>query len=184
VLLVVVPSALQPLRSLSQRSNEKFTALDVGSGVGRTTKDVLLHLVDEVVSAEPVSSFIEAALKASPEWKGIKGGTKCVTFVQTPLQHLHPIQVLKNVKIVGKAGGPSILDITTRFDVVWCQWCLGHLSDDELVHFLIKTKDALKVPGGSVIVVKENVCRDTEDGSARTVFDDQDSSLTRWTIFS
>jgi protein N-terminal methyltransferase len=72
-------------------------------------------------------------------------------------------------------------EIGMGFDVIWCQWCLGHLSDVDLVGFFLRSHTALrdKEKGKSLIVVKENVCRDFDDGTPRTVFDDQDSSLTR-----
>jgi protein N-terminal methyltransferase len=72
-------------------------------------------------------------------------------------------------------------EIGMGFDVIWCQWCLGHLSDDDLVAFLRRSHAALKVKekGKSLIVVKENLCSDLDDGTPRTVFDEQDSSLTR-----
>ena len=65
------------------------------------------------------------------------------------------------------------------FDVIWCQWCLGHLSDADLVAFFRRCKSALRDPKRSVIVVKENVCADAFGGTARTEFDEEDSSLTR-----
>jgi protein N-terminal methyltransferase len=55
----------------------------------------------------------------------------------------------------------------------------------DLVSFLQRCKAALREGGRSLIVVKENLCRDFgEDFGAklgpRTVFDEQDSSLTRY----
>jgi protein N-terminal methyltransferase len=72
--------------------------------------------------------------------------------------------------------------------VIWCQWCLGHLNDDDFVAFLRRCKGSLRPPpdvghGESVIVVKENVCANHVDGRPRTVFDDEDSSLTRFRFF-
>jgi len=72
------------------------------------------------------------------------------------------------------------------FDVIWCQWCLGHLSDTELVAFFKACKEALRsqideedVRTRSLIIVKENVCFDGEDGAIRSEFDERDSSVTR-----
>lgn len=54
--LCKVKSALRRLDAASvDPMQSKCRALDVGGGVGRTTKDVLLHLVDEVVLVEPVN---------------------------------------------------------------------------------------------------------------------------------
>ena len=72
------------------------------------------------------------------------------------------------------------------FDVIWCQWCLGHLSGTELVAFFKACKEALRpqideedVRTRSLIIVKENVCFDGEDGAPRSEFDERDSSVTR-----
>jgi protein N-terminal methyltransferase len=52
--LCKVDSALKGLDMGETIGQTRFRALDVGGGVGRTTKDVLLHLVDDVVLVEPV----------------------------------------------------------------------------------------------------------------------------------
>jgi protein N-terminal methyltransferase len=66
----------------------------------------------------------------------------------------------------------------SKFDVIWCQWCLGHLSDPDFVKFLQRAREALRDPASGLIIVKENCCSEP-DGVARTVFDEEDSSLTR-----
>ena len=80
--------------------------------------------------------------------------------------------------ILGRAGFHSEQE-EGDFDIIWCQWCLGHLSDQELVAFFKRARGALKALADGLIVVKENLCRDEEDGSPRSVFDHEDSSLTR-----
>lgn len=57
------------------------------------------------------------------------------------------------------------------YDVIWCQWVLGHLIDEHLVKFLINCKSGLRKNG--MIVIKENVC--TEG----IIPDEEDSSVTR-----
>ncbi|KAG6874194.1 hypothetical protein C0995_003740 [Termitomyces sp. Mi166 len=189
--LSTVPSAIRPLQpELPPRTR----ALDVGAGIGRVTSDVLLHLVSDVVLLEPVGPFVQEALarcRASTSsehlqrrpWKGIADGNKSVTILQGTLQEFDPLNPHR-VAFLDRIGyqPPRPLDeINMGFDVIWCQWCLGHLSDPDLVAFLRRSHAALreKEKGKSVIVVKENLCADKEDGAARTVFDEQDSSLTR-----
>ena len=41
-----------------------------------------------------------------------------------------------------------------HYDVIWCQWVLGHLTDDDLVAFFKRCAKGL-APGG-LIFVKEN----------------------------
>ncbi|KAG6866959.1 hypothetical protein C0991_003875 [Blastosporella zonata] len=191
--LSTVPSSLRPLQSsLPSRTR----ALDVGAGVGRVTSDVLLYLVSDVVLLEPVESFVQQALascraststetphRGQRAWKGLADGSKSVTLLQGTLQDFDPMNPHRVTFLdrIGYQPTQPLHDIGSGFDVIWCQWCLGHLSDADLVAFLRRSHAALKQSekGTSLIVVKENLCQDMKDGSARTVFDEQDSSLTR-----
>lgn len=58
-----------------------------------------------------------------------------------------------------------------RYDVIWIQWCIGHLTDADLVEFFSRAKAGLK-PGG-FFVLKENVARNG------FVLDKDDHSVTR-----
>ncbi|CAD1476475.1 unnamed protein product [Heterotrigona itama] len=62
--------------------------------------------------------------------------------------------------------------VTKKYDVIWCQWVLGHLKHDDLIEFLKKCSTGLKSNG--VIVIKENVT-----SSENLEIDTQDSSVTR-----
>ncbi|PWN21840.1 hypothetical protein BCV69DRAFT_281755, partial [Microstroma glucosiphilum] len=90
-----------------------------------------------------------------------------------------------------------------QYDVIWCQWMLQHLSDPDLISFLHRAKAALvknvrpapsqeggdeeeeeakakeEEPQDGVIVVKENVCTENEDGSENVWWDEEDKSITR-----
>ncbi|KAF5377034.1 hypothetical protein D9757_007728 [Collybiopsis confluens] len=201
--LSTVPSALKPLQTPPKI--RQIRALDVGAGVGRVTSDVLLHLFDAACLLEPVTPFIQEALqnarksvsgnpsrKYAIHWPGLAEQTKSVTFLQGTLQAFDPSHPLSSSSVtflerVGHHPDPDnpLSDIDSGFDVVWCQWCLGHLNDKDLVDFLKRSYAALRDRGTSghngksIIVVKENVCSDAEDGGPRTVFDEQDSSFTR-----
>ena len=59
-----------------------------------------------------------------------------------------------------------------KYDLIWNQWCLGHLTDAQLVMYMEKCAKALNE--GGLIVVKENLSTAGED-----VFDELDSSVTR-----
>ncbi|KAJ7774540.1 DUF858-domain-containing protein [Mycena maculata] len=183
--LSTVPSAFRPLNPPPPR---RTRALDVGAGIGRVTADVLLHLVSDVVLLEPVDNFIQEALargrasaasQGSHPWRGITDSSKSVTFLRGTLQEFDPA-LPHHAEMLDRVGyAPSMTDALSGFDVVWCQWCLGHLSDPDLAAFLRRSHAALREKGRSLIVVKENLCSDNEDGSACIVFDEQDSSLTR-----
>jgi protein N-terminal methyltransferase len=63
-----------------------------------------------------------------------------------------------------------------KYDLIWNQWCLGHLTDAQLVGYLKKCGRALKPAGW--VVVKENMSTSDED-----VFDEIDNSVTRYLSF-
>ncbi len=99
----------------------------------------------------------------------------------------------------GQAG--AILQEGVRYDVVWIQWCLQHLSDPDLLAFLRRCRSALKEArdassapssakhllneedelSGGMLFVKENVCGEEADGTERSIWDDEDHSITRST---
>ncbi|KLO14698.1 DUF858-domain-containing protein [Schizopora paradoxa] len=193
--LCTVPSALRPLKPT--QSKRRTRAVDVGAGIGRVTSSVLLHLVQDVVLVEPVDHFVRKALvqatapvHASGEWKGIDDRTKSVTIVKGALQAFdprEPLEKLTGCEILGRAGySPEAGNPDpSGYDVIWCQWCMGHLSDEDLVRFLKQSKEALRSTADDtgdfdgIIVIKENLCSEETPGEARTVFDDEDNSLTR-----
>ncbi|KAF7792966.1 hypothetical protein EIP86_004069 [Pleurotus ostreatoroseus] len=191
--LCSVASAVRLLTPSPPSHGKRLRALDVGAGVGRVTSDTLLPLFDDVVLVEPVEPFVREALaraRASKNgtvaadapyapWRGIREQTKSVTIIQGTLQSLDPAHPASGeCKRLGRVGYVP-LETDSGFDVIWCQWCLGHLSDEELVAFFRRCHAALRNKDEGLIVVKENLCQDGDDGSARVSFDEADSSLTR-----
>lgn len=187
--LCTVPSALRPLHP-SPDAPSRTRALDVGAGIGRVTQTVLLHLFSDVVLLEPVEKFVQEAFQncqdslvmvpqtpASKRWKGIAEKTKSVTFLQGALQQFDPSRPESHTSRLGCLGYDGETD--NCFDVIWCQWCLGHLDDEGLASFFQRAKSSLRSVSESLIVVKENLCRNESEGGPRTVYDEQDSSLTR-----
>lgn len=59
-----------------------------------------------------------------------------------------------------------------RYDLVWTQWCVGHVKDDELVAYLVRCGEVLAE--GGLVVLKENLS--TWDGD---IYDEVDSAVTR-----
>ncbi|KIJ16718.1 hypothetical protein PAXINDRAFT_168218 [Paxillus involutus ATCC 200175] len=187
--LCTVPSTVRPL-SAGSGPQKRFRALDVGAGIGRVTADVLLYLVSDVVLLEPVQSFIEEAHRLCQGisnadnndiagWIGISDRTKSVSFFRAPLQDFDPWQPKQKTQELRRLGYvPSVEDTNSGFEIVWCQWCLGHLNDRDLVTFLKRSKAALRSGRKSLIVAKENVCSEKKK-VPKTVFDEQDSSWTR-----
>lgn len=120
------------------------SALEGGAGIGRITEGLLLDIAQEVDVVEPIAKFTAALEK--------KSGVRHVFNVG--LEEWLPKE-------------------DDKYDLVWIQWCLGHLTDDQLVQFLERCKTVL-VPGDGLIVVKENITRSVDE-----IFDEQDSAVTR-----
>ncbi|OIW22592.1 hypothetical protein CONLIGDRAFT_638203 [Coniochaeta ligniaria NRRL 30616] len=118
-------------------------ALEGGAGIGRVTEGLLLDIADVVDIIEPVAKFTDA-LKGKPGVRNV---------FSMGLEEWQPVE-------------------GTRYGLVWTQWCVGHLTDTQLVKYLEQCQDALDSDG--IIVIKENLS--TIDGD---IFDDGDSSVTR-----
>ncbi|KAJ1399175.1 S-adenosyl-L-methionine-dependent methyltransferase [Sesbania bispinosa] len=133
-------------------NHQPLVALDCGSGIGRVTKNLLIRYFNEVDLLEPVSHFLEAARETlAPGCHTNSDIHKAVNFYCVPLQDFTPD--------------------TGRYDVIWVQWCIGHLTDDDFISFFKRAKVGLK-PGG-LFVLKENIAR------SGFVLDNEDRSVTR-----
>src|ERR1700722_16558676 len=79
---------------------------------------------------------------------------RSITCLHGLLQSFDPAQPRFSssaTQLLGRVGYlPEADDTDSGFDVIWCQWCLGHVSDTDLLAFFAR--------GESVIVVKEDVC--------------------------
>ncbi|KAK4473202.1 hypothetical protein MN116_004378 [Schistosoma mekongi] len=134
-------------------------ALDCGSGIGRVTKQLLLPRFSIVDMVELTQSFLDQTENyIGPDDFPRVGERFCIG-----LQDFTP-----------PAG---------RYDLIWIQWVLGHLSDLALLAFLKRCAHGLS-PGG-VIVIKENITspggHDEQSimNSEEVNFDETDSSYTR-----
>ncbi|KAK1278542.1 Alpha N-terminal protein methyltransferase 1 [Acorus gramineus] len=131
---------------------QHLVALDCGSGVGRVTKNLLLRYFNEVDLVEPVKHLLEAAHGSlASENNMIEDVHKAVNFYCLPLQEFTP-----------EVG---------RYDVIWIQWCIGQLTDDDFIAFFERAKAGLKPHG--FFFLKENFAK------AGFVYDKEDHSITR-----
>jgi len=110
-------------------------AIDAGAGVGRVTKLVLLKRYDTVrlVEADPNWS------RRSQVYLGRKRSKGC-TFVCSRLEDIQPQTVIA-------WGEPA--------DVVWLQWTLQYLTDQDAIRTLKSLASSLVI-GTGVLIVKEN----------------------------
>lgn len=121
------------------------TVLDCGAGIGRVTKDLLLPIFNKVDLVEPCTRLLETARKEISD-------PRAERFLESNLQDFVP-----------EVG---------RYDVIWAQWVLLYLPDDDLVEFLVRCRDALKEQG--LVCVKENVVLE-----GNWVVDKEDNSIAR-----
>ncbi|KAI1500446.1 alpha-N-methyltransferase NTM1 [Biscogniauxia marginata] len=129
-------------------------ALEGGAGIGRITQGLLLEIAEVVDIVEPIAKFTEA------------------------LQDYEGVGQVFNVGL--EEWRPTTDDDGDRvsYDLIWNQWCVGHLTDQQLVEYLVRCTSVLSVGEDGkvrgIIVVKENMSTCGED-----VFDELDSSVTR-----
>ncbi|XP_037914492.1 N-terminal Xaa-Pro-Lys N-methyltransferase 1-B [Hermetia illucens] len=126
---------------------ERRTAVDCGAGIGRVTKSLLFPLFQTVDMVEQDENFANSAR----EYLG-GNASQLGTIYNIGLQNFTP-----------EPG---------KYDVIWCQWVLSHLTDEDLQAFLERASVGLAKNG--VIVLKENV---TSSGEIEV--DTTDSSITR-----
>lgn len=148
-----------------------YRALDCGAGVGRVTQNVLLPLCSRIDLVEPVTKFLEKVKEKGDKrtekgWKllkELKEGEmgKSVRCWQAGLQFFNPS--MPAVALAGgecshfctleSSGGVKVafpepaeeLNRVDGYDIMMLQWCLGHLSNVELVQFLIRCQKALRI---------------------------------------
>lgn len=141
------------IRKLSSRmpcEGPKLT-IDMGAGIGRITRDFLWKISDTVDLLEPVKPFVA---QMENELKEVKNRGK-----------------LGDIYDIGMQEWQCAPEKLGQYWLVWCQWCVGQLPDDELVQFWITCKKALKPDG--TLIVKENIA------PVDDIFDETDSSVTR-----
>lgn len=130
--------------------------VDCGAGIGRITIGFLSKVATEVDIVEPVKKFTDEFEKREEVAGvgGMKEQGKCGSIYNVGLQDWTP---------------------QTSYDLIWNQWCLGHLTDTQLVEYFRRCgKTGLTSNGW--IVVKENTTRNELDTD---IFDEVDSSVTR-----
>jgi len=127
----------------------KARALDCGAGIGRITKYLLKRHFKDIDLVEQNKKFLEKAV----EYLCPEGNDES--------KHEFFCSGLQNVTPKPKT-----------YDVIWCQWVLGQLTDTHLIEFFKRCTTGLK-PNG-IIVVKENIT-----SSGEVEMDDIDSSVTR-----
>jgi protein N-terminal methyltransferase len=137
-------------------------ALDIGAGIGRITKALLLPMFGVVDMLEQNEEYLlksEQFLKSLPD--------------------IPRIGIVQN-RIPCGMQGFSVEDPVTglstrgRYNLIWIQWCIIYLTDEDFVSFL-KTCFECLAPGG-IVCVKDNTA---PRGPNSFVLDKEDSSVMR-----
>ncbi|KAK6584592.1 hypothetical protein PZA11_002816 [Diplocarpon coronariae] len=129
----------------SENGKKLGRAVDCGAGIGRITEGLLLNIVTTVDIVEPIAKFANS----------LEGRAGIGHIFVASLEDWSPEDSPEN-----------------KYDLIWNQWCLGHLTDAQLQSYLGTCSKLLNADG--LIVVKENLSTSGED-----LFDKLDSSVTR-----
>ena len=180
-------------RSDATDKHRKLRCVDCGAGIGRVSRDLLVHFADTIDIVEPCRPLCEAVL-ASEDTRSLQESGKLGNIHVCGIQDFDPTLPASQRSDRGydilhdsrrhQDGGAD------RYDFIWNQWCLGQLDDDALIAFLKRCKTAI---GSDVsanatedndddddnthryIFVKENVA----GAGSKDIFDATDSSWTR-----
>lgn len=111
------------------------------------TSNLLLPLFDKVDMVEQCSSFVEEAKKGTPfnPFMVVAGNKLFLLFTgitSSKMGHFY-------------CSGLQDFVFEEKYDVIWIQWVIGHLHDNDLLVFLHKCKQAL-TPNG-LLCIKDNV---------------------------
>lgn len=126
-------------------------AVDCGAGIGRITKNLLTKVFKKTDLVDPIKSFTKDIMEG---------------------------EYLRAERNEGKIGDVFAIGLQQftpekgKYSVIWNQWCLGHLTDVDLIEYFVRCREGL-VDDGGVIIVKENLA------SGEDNFDTTDSSFTR-----
>ncbi|KAA8648198.1 hypothetical protein EYZ11_000574 [Aspergillus tanneri] len=123
-------------------------AVDCGAGVGRVTEGFLSHVCEVTDVVEPVAKFTQVLHDGALKRSGVVGDIYTLGI---------------------ESWNPD-----KKYDLIWTQFCVGHLTDIQLLQYFIRCRGALTETG--IVVVKENMSTDPHGDD---MYDDEDSSVTR-----
>lgn len=127
----------------------KKLALDCGAGIGRVSRNLLIPMFNTVDLVEQDAAFAEKAREICTSESVCRNSLG--EIYNMGLQEFSPIH---------------------KYDLIWSQWVLGHLTDPDLVAFFRRMR--LSLQPGAYFCIKENVST-----SKNVIKDDEDSSITR-----
>ncbi|GAQ40294.1 alpha N-terminal protein methyltransferase 1 [Aspergillus tubingensis] len=123
--------------------------VDCGAGVGRVTEGLLSQVCERVDAVEPIEKFTEVIRNSELKRTGVVGD-----IYTMGLENWYPEK--------------------NKYDLIWTQFCVGHLTDVQLREYFVRCREALTETG--IMIVKEN---QSTDSNGLDMFDEEDSSVTR-----
>ncbi|EED16437.1 hypothetical protein TSTA_015250 [Talaromyces stipitatus ATCC 10500] len=145
-----------------QRKSKKLKrGADCGAGIGRITEGFLRNVCETVDVVEPVEKFAEVIRNGLLTRKKEEGNSA---------EEREDEGLVENIYITGLENWIP----TEKYDLIWNQWCVGHLTDSQLTTYLQRAANALTAHG--ILVLKENNSTDPE---GRDIYDEVDNSVTR-----
>lgn len=131
---------------ISKKFFKPSSVLEIGAGIGRVTKNLLINYFTDITLVEQSKPFID---KAKETLEKSKSESVKINYIAEPMQ-----SIFENEHFFGENSEP-------RFSAIWIQWCIENLDDDDLTKLLTKCKQLL-LPKG-MIFIKENVVEDNEE---------------------
>ena len=134
------------------------SALDCGSGIGRVSKHVLVNYFKEIDLFEQNEKFVEKSKEELSSFTNVRSIQQC------------SLQLFEFNK--------------RKYDLIWIQWCLENLEDEDLDLFISKCYNGLNDNG--IVIVKENFFYPTDEGPYKGKdynYSDEDYSKQRKDIF-
>ncbi|KAF2084475.1 hypothetical protein K490DRAFT_49190 [Saccharata proteae CBS 121410] len=146
-------------RSSGRQSTELLAhAVDCGAGIGRVTFGFLLKVAQTVDIVEPIEKFTQQLQEQ-------EGAKELIDSGRIGTQYNVGLETWDRSELENQAY---------KYDLIWNQWCVGHLTDSQLVAYFQRCKRFLASNGW--IVVKENLSTDAQGDD---IYDEVDSSVTR-----
>lgn len=164
-----------------RKSKKLKRGVDCGAGIGRVTDGFLRNVCETVDVVEPVGKFADV-IRQGPL---VRRKTKSTPTPSTTGTNNETSEESENAGKEGGEGEEGVIENiyitgleswtpTEKYDLIWNQWCVGHLTDAQLITYLQRAADAL-TPSG-ILVLKEN---NSTDPDGKDVYDEIDSSVTR-----
>ncbi|OKL56519.1 hypothetical protein UA08_08235 [Talaromyces atroroseus] len=152
----------------TSKSHKLKRGVDCGAGIGRVTEGLLGKVCETVDVVEPVEKFAQV-IRDGPLMKKQKQNKEGVEKDENEDEDGQD-GVVEDVYIVGLENWHP----EKKYDLIWNQWCVGHLTDAQLVAYLKRAASAL-TPNG-LLVLKENNSTELDGTDA---FDAVDNAVTR-----